>query len=689
MTIFGVIKEDCTCYAHAGAILIFIERKEAYPLKSNISTYTLLLFSLWLLNSCKQVKLKDADKAFAQGEYFEAAGMYRKLYRTTKPFNRPLRAELAYKMAESYRILNMPERAIGGYANGFRYAPDSLMYIQYARCLHKIRNYKEAIVQYQNFLKYFPNNQFAKNGIAGCELAQQWREHPTRYTVKKMDIFNSTRADFSPVYGSSDFLTLYFSSSRKEAKGANISKITGQKGNDFFLARKNENGVWQKPEKIDSKINTEYDEGTGSVTASGDRMYYTSCVVDSTKSSTAMIYVSARADGSWGEGKRFMVTRDSSVMTAHPAISPSGEYLYFVSDMPGGSGGKDIWRARLRGNEADYVENLGPEINTAGDEMFPYVRNDSTLYFSSDGHPGMGGLDIFKATFNSRTSKWEVSNMKSPVNSNGDDFGIAFEGNKETGFFSSNRNDARGWDHIYSFEYPYAKVALEGYIIDKDDEFIKNATINIVGNDGTNSKAQGKNNGTYRLELVRGKDYVLMAKAEGYLNTKMELKTADLEKDTLYYVDFVLPAINKPVILENVFYDFNKATLRPDSKKELDGLVNLLKLNPNVTIELSAHTDRIGSEEYNKKLSLQRAESAVNYLVSQGIDKERLEAAGYGKSQPKEVTKNLVKLYPFLKEGQVLTEEFILTLPKDQQAICDQINRRTQFKVLKVDYGLQ
>lgn len=663
--------------------------KEAYPLKSNIYIYILLASCLCLFNSCKQVKLSQADKAFAQGEYFEAAGMYRKLYRTTKPFNRPLRAELAYKMAESYRILNMPERAIAGYANGFRYASDSLMYIQYARCLHKTRNYKEAITQYRNFLKYFPDNQFAKNGIIGCEMAQQSIETPSRYTIKRMDIFNSPRADFSPLYGSADYLTIYFSSTRKEAKGENVSKITGQKNSDFFLARKNENGVWQKPEKIDSKINTEYDEGAGSVTANGDRMYYTSCVVDSTKSSTAMIYVSARADGSWGEGKRFMVTRDSSAMAAHPAISPSGEYLYFVSDMPGGQGGKDIWRARLRGSEADYVENLGPEINTAGDEMFPYVRNDSTLYFSSDGHPGMGGLDIFKATFTTRSNKWEITNLKPPINSCGDDFGITFEGNKEIGFFSSNRNDARGWDHIYSFRYPYAKVALEGYIIDKDDEFIKNATINIVGNDGINSKVQGKNNGTYRLELERGKDYVLMAKAEGYLNTKMELKTADLEKDTLYYVDFVMPAINKPIILENVFYDFNRATLRADSKKELDGLVNLLKLNPNVTIELSAHTDRVGSDEYNNKLSLQRAEAVVNYIVSQGITKDRLEAAGYGKSQPKEVSKNLVKLYPFLKEGEVLTEQFIQALPKEQQAICDQINRRTQFKVLRVDYGLQ
>ena len=635
------------------------------------------------------MKLKDADKAFAQGEYFQAAGMYKKLYRKTKPFNRALRGELAYKMAESYRIINMPERSIIGYTNGFRYAPDSLMYVQYARCLQKTRRYKDAIIQYENFLTYFPDNQFAKNGLKGCQLAEQWRKAPTFYVIRKMDILNSTRSDFCPVFGSSDYQTLYFSSTRKGVRGDIVSKITGQRNSDFFLSRKDENGKWQKPEKLDSTINTEYDEGVGSITPSGNRMYYTSCVTDSVKSSTAVIYVASRADGSFGAGKRFVVTRDSSAMSAHPAISPSGDYLYFVSDMPGGRGGKDIWRARLKGDVADYVENLGTDINTAGDEMFPYVRNDSTIYFSSDGHPGMGGLDIFKAVFREQTQRWEVTNMKYPINSNGDDFGIAFEGDKEQGFFSSNRNDARGWDHLYSFVYPIVKVALEGYIVDKDDEFIKNAVINIVGNDGKNAKVQGKNNGTYRLELERGKDYVLMAKAEGYLNTKMELKTEDLEKDTLYYVDFVLPAINKPVILENVFYDFNKSTLRPESKKELDGLVNLLKLNPNVTIELSAHTDRIGSDEYNQKLSLQRAESVVAYLISQGIAKDRLEAAGYGKTQPKEVTKNLVKLHPFLKEGDILTEAFILALPKDQQAICDQINRRTQFKVLSVDYGLK
>lgn len=641
-------------------------------------------------DSCKTVKLKDADKAFAQGEYFDAAGMYRKLYRKSTTKNKILRGQIAFKMAESYRMVNMPERAIAGYTNGFRYAPDSLMYVQYARTLQKTRNYKDAITQYENFLTHFPDNQFAKNGIEGCKLAPQWREKPTRYVVKRMDVLNSSRGDFCPILSGSDFDVLYFSSNRKNKKDNDeISKITGQRNNKFYVSKKSEKGVWQKPELLDSIINTGYDQGAGSISAKGNLLYYTFCPADSDKSSSAVIYVSQRADGSWAAGRRLMVTRDSSAMTAHPAISPSGDYLYFVSDMKGGRGGKDIWRAHLVDGKADYFENLGKDINTQGDEMFPYVRNDSTLYFSSDGHPGMGGLDIFRADLNSKTGRWKVTNMKYPINSNGDDFGITFEGGKEVGFLSSNRNDARGLDHIYSFDYPYATTALEGYIVDKDDNFIKNAIISIVGNNGLNRRVQGRNDGTYRLELNRGIDYVLMAQADGFLNTKMILNTAELEKDTLYYVDFVLPAINKPVILENVFYDFNQATLRPESRKELDGLVNLLDLNPNVTIELSANTDRIGTDEYNNKLSLKRAQSVVDYLISRGIDKERMTAVGNGKNRPKEITKSLAKKYPFLKEGDILTQQFILSLPKEKQDICDQINRRTEFKVLSVSYGLK
>lgn len=638
------------------------------------------------------MKLADADKKFAEGEYFASADMYRQIYRKTSPKKRPLRAEIAAKMAESYRLINNPLRANAAYANAMRYNDgDTLLMLQYARSLQKVGDYKAAARYYENFLIKYPDNQFARNGLEGTKISTQWKENPTPYNVTSMTLFRGNKGgEFSPALLPPEYDYVYFSSNRKEAKGDTISQITGAKTNDFFMARKDENGNWKAPEKIESPINTYYDEGTANFTHAGTTMYYTFCPQDSINSRPAVIKISQRADANWSEGEELIIVRrDSTRIFAHPAIDASQEYLYFVSDMSGGFGGKDIWRARLFGNTVEYVENLGADINTAGDEMFPYMRNDSTLYFSSDGHVGMGGLDIYKAVYNKMTKRWNVENMKYPVNSFADDFGITFEGEREKGFFSSNRNDARGFDHIYAFDCPITKTQVEGYIVDKDDEFVPKVTVRIVGRDGTNKKLQGRDNGTYSFEVNRGVDYVFLASADGYLNRRMSLKTESINRDSTYFVDFIMMSLNKPTVLENIFYDFNAATLRPDSKEGLDELVDLLKVNPNVTIELSAHTDRKGSDEYNIRLSQQRAESVVNYLITHGIEKDRLTAKGYGKSQPKNVTRGILKKYDFLKEGDVLTPEFIDTLTPEQQEIADQINRRTEFKVLSLTYNLE
>lgn len=653
--------------------------------------YCFLVFILGLgvfMFSCKPVKLSDADRHFKNGEYFEAASMYRKLYRKTPTKNRELRGRIAYRQAESFRLINNVALANAAYVNAIRYNPtDSLIRLQYARTLHKDGKYKQAIEQYKLFLKTMPDNQFALNGLKGAEMAEEMKKNPTKYIVKRMDIFNSPRGEFSPMLLPPDYDLLYITTNRDNVLGDTKSAITGMKNNDIFVARKDENGKWMKPESA-GPVNTEADEGTPSFSASGNNMYYTFSKQETDWSTNAVIYKSQRADGSFNKGEKFAVLTDTMSMYAHPAISPAGDFLYFVSDMPGGYGGKDIWRAGMFGDEVSFVENLGPDINTAGDEMFPCVRNDSTLYFSSDGQPGMGGLDIFKATLNKKTKKWSIENMGSLINSQGDDFGITFEGEKEAGFFSSNRGDGRGLDHIYSFEYPIVRVAVEGYVVDKDDDFVPNPTIRVVGNDGTNEKFGGKPNGTYRLDVRRGVNYVFLASAEGYLNTKMSLRTVETEKDSIYYVDFVMYAINKPAVLENIFYDFDKAALREESKKELDDLIELLEINPNVTIELSAHTDRKGTQEYNQRLSQRRAQSVVDYLIAHRISKDRLTVAGYGKLQPKVVTKSIAKKYDFLKVGDVLTEEFILALPPEQQEIADQVNRRTEFKVLSIDFGL-
>ena len=353
--------------------------------------------------------------------------------------------------------------------------------------------------------------------------------------------------------------------------------------------------------------------------------------------------------------------------------------------MPGGNGGRDIGRINLK-ESSGSLENLGEWINTPGDEMFPTFRSDSVFYFSSNGHPGYGGLDIFRAEL-TRSGGWSVTNMGTPVNSSADDFGMTF-GEGEQGFFSSNRTDGKGYDHLFSFELPELKIVISGWVLDKDEEPVPNAVIRIVGNDGSNQKQIARADGSFSFPLDRGVSYVMLAGAKGYLNAKQEFTSDTAEEDAEYGVDFILASISKPVVIDNIFYDFDKATLRPESKAGLDEMAQVLRDNPNVTIEMASHTDRKGSEEYNIDLSSRRARSVIDYLISVGISPERLQSQGYGKSRPKTITKKLAREYPQFKEGDVLTEEYILALPEADREVADQINRRTEFQVLSIDYQM-
>lgn len=662
-------------------------------MNKKITPYILLFLTALLLFSCKSAKLSDAEEKQRIGEYFEAAAIYRKVYTKTSPQKRDLRGYIAYRMAECNRLINNTPRATSAYMNALRYEyPDSIVSLRLGQMYQKTGKYTDAIRYYNDFLQRDPESELALNGIKGSELAPVWKQNPTRYVVKRMEKFNSRRGEFSPMLFGDKYDQLYFTSSRTP-KGANkdkdetISAITGIRNNDFFLVKQDEQGNWLAPIELEDEVNTEFDEGTPSFSKDGNTMYYTYCAQDPEGPRTSEIYISTRSSAKWGKGTRATIVKDSVTALGHPSVSPDGKYLYYVSDAIGGFGGKDIFRSRLVGNDFGPMENLGPEINTPGDEMFPYVRDSVTLYFASNGHPGMGGLDLFKATQDS-TGKWHVENLKAPINSMADDFGITFEGNKEKGFFSSNRNDARGYDHLYSFELPTITIFIEGIVFDVDENPIEDATVRIVGKDGLNVKVPAKKDGTYRVELERDIRYVMMASARGYLNQNFELKTGPEEKNETYIVDFYLSPISKPVVIDNIFYDFDKATLRPESQKALDEMIKMLNDNPNVTIELGAHTDRKGTDQYNERLAQRRAQSVVDYLIAGGIDKERLEAKGYGESVPKVINKKMAKSFDFLKEGDVLTEEFILTLPPEQQEMADQINRRTEFKVLRTNYNL-
>ncbi len=638
------------------------------------------------LSGCKGAKMRDADDAYDRGEYDAAANIYRKVYnKLGNREDRWMRGEVAFQLGECYRHLNQASRAAAAYQNAIRYEYEDSMAIFYlAQAQHHDGKYKEAIENYKLFLEKVPDHWPSLQGIRGCELAPKWKQDGSRYIVKNAKLFNSRRADFSPMFLDDKADQLYFTSSTEKAMGDNKSEITGTKKSDIFFSKKDDKGKWTRPEAVEGELNTADDEGITSFTKDGTTMYLAKAVRKNAPSSID-IYTSQRSEAKWSAAQRFEITADTLSAYCDPAVSADGNWLYFSSDMPGGQGGKDLWRINLK-DKHGTLENLGDQINTPGDERFPYCRDDSTFYFASNGHPGMGGLDLYCARLQP-SGKWFIENMGSPMNSPYDDFGITYDKTQtEAGFFSSNRGDARGYDHIFSFEKPDLKIWISGYVLDKDDEPVPNAVIRIVGNDGSNQKAAGKPDGSFRFDLQRGVSYVMMAGANGYLNGKQEFTSDPEEADAEYSVDFVLAATTKPQVIEHIFYDYNKATLRPESKEALDEMVQVMKDNPTIIIEMAAHTDRIGGEKFNLDLSERRAQAVIDYLVEHGIDPSRLKPKGYGKSVPKTVTKRINSLYPQFEEGTVLTEEFIKTLSKEDQEAADQINRRTEFQVISTTY---
>lgn len=640
---------------------------------------------------CRTPKLSEADAQFQRGEYYDASVTYKKVYnKLRKKEERPQRGEVAFKMGRCYRLLNMSARASAAFQNALRYEyPDSTTHFMLAQALHADGKYAAALRSYDKYLEFCPDDSLAINCAEGCRTAQEIRARGSRYVVKQAKLFNSRRADFCPMYLGADCDQIYYTSTTEKATGDKKSEITGMKNADVFFSKKNEKGEWERPEPVEGELNTEFDEGIVAFSPDAQTMYLTKARRELNAPTSVEIYTSTRSDAKWSAPVKFEITADTLSTFGHPAVSPDGEYLYFVSDMPGGYGGKDIWRISLKERQGSLV-NLGPDINTEGNDDFPYVRSDGSLYFSSDGHPGMGGLDIFRATAVGDLAdlRWKVENMGFPINSAGDDFGITF-GKGEDGFFSSNRGDARGYDHIYSFEYDPVRITIEGLVMDKDEEPVKNAIIRIVGNDGSNQKEVARDDGSFSFALQRGVKYVMLAGAKGYLNQKQEFASDSTMEDANYWVEFILPSISKPSVVENIFYDYDKADLRPESKTALNELIAVLHDNPNVTIEMASHTDRWGSDAYNINLSERRAKSVVDYLVENGISRDRLQPHGYGKSRPKTVTKRIARLYPQFKEGDILTEEFIKTLSEEDQQAADQINRRTEFSVLSLTYNIK
>lgn len=633
--------------------------------------------------------MKKGEKFLAIGEYYDAAAEFKTAYNKTPTKEREKRGQRARKLAYCYDRINSTAKAIAAYRNVIRYKQDSIdTHQSLARMLMKAGSYKEAAKEYQLVLDTLPDNQQAMTGLLSAQTAQEEKDAGSRYIVKKVDIFNSRRADYSPMLFGDEYDQLYFTSTRNEAEGDELSGITGTKAGDIFYSQKDETGKWQRPETIESGLNSEYDEGACCFSPDQRMMYLTQCTTDPNYPRYATIVTSNRSDAAWSKPTPLEISSDTLSSYAHPAVSPDGLWLYFTSDMPGGKGGYDIWRIRLTSAGLGGAENLGEPINTEGDEMFPTFRPNGDMYFSSNGHKGLGGLDIYIATVDPKTHKFKIEHPGYPLNSQADDFGMTFEGPHNRGFFSSNRGDARGWDHIYSFEKPEIIQTVKGWVYEMEGYELPDALVYMVGSDGTNLKLNVKGDGSFTQVIQPGVDYIMLATCKGFLNHKEELRVEPVQESKEYVLQFPLASIRVPVLIDNIFYDFDKYTLRPESVTALDELVKLLNENPNVTIELSAHCDYKGSSEYNKTLSQKRAEAVVNYLIEHGIARDRLSPVGYGKEKPKTIRKKLTEKYPWLKEGDVLTEDFIKKLDPEKQEICNQLNRRTEFIVLRITYGM-
>ena len=657
-----------------------------------IKTYHFLMAFLavaLMLHSCAADNaMRKGEKFLAIGEYHDAAEQFKKAYTKTPTKERQLRGQRALKMAHCYRHISSTQKAISAYRNALRYNVATLDdRLDYARLLLKNGEYKRALTEFELLNDSMPNNVLVRNGLLSAKMAPKWKEQGSDYTVKKMTEFNSRRADFCPVLAGDQWDRLYFSSTRNDALGDELSGITGAKPGDIFFSDKDDKGKWSKPQTIESGLNTEYDEGACCLSPDGSTMYLTQCLSDASYPRFAQIVTAQRSDASWGKTTPLLITNDTLSAYAHPAVSPDGEWLYFVSDMPGGKGGLDIWRMRLTANGPVGVENLGEPINTPGDEMFPTFRPNGDFYFSSDGHPGFGGLDIFIATVG-EDGKYHLSHPGYPLNSQGDDFGMTFQGQLNQGFFSSNRGDGRGWDHVYSFYNPEIVQTIRGWIYEQDGYELTAGEARIVGTDGTNLRLGVRGDGSFEYVVKPGVDYIILAMCDGFLNHKEEIHVDSVKESKVYDLQFPLASISAPVLIDNIFYAFDKATLLPESKNALDSLILMLNENPNITIELSAHTDYRGAEAYNKKLSQKRAESVVKYLINHGIAADRLTAVGYGEEKPKTIRRKVAERYPWLKENDVLTEEFILKLKPEQQETANALNRRTEFKVLRTTYNM-
>ena len=652
------------------------------------------------LNAQKKTYIRVADDAFEDQKYSVAIEKYKKAYTKSKK-NQAERDRIAFMLAECYRLTNDPKRAKGQYKRLIRTDYDSkepFILLYYANIMKGEGDLEEARTYYEAFTERMPDDPRGPNGVLSCDLIPEWEENLTKYEIFSEKGLNSREADFSPAYLNDNYNALIFTSTREGAKGKETDEWTNFNFSSLFSARLDVKDEWSTPVLLDDLeedgVNSDANEGVGIMNSSFTTLYFTRCPNEDEKQNGCQVYTSKRTGRFWSKPDLLKLSNDSSEAIGHPAVSDNELIIYFSSNRDGGFGGKDIWVAFRDSKSGSFKrpQNLGPVINTPGDEMFPYLRADTLLYFSSDGHPGMGGLDIFYTGIDS-AGKWgEPVNMRAPVNSRANDFSIIFHPEEERGYFSSDRTGRKSREDIYSFIIPAVAYTLKGVVKDERTlQFVGDARVDIVGSDGISMTARTTDKGVYmfgKSQIMGNTTYEIIISKDNYFNASGRVTTVGIERSKDLERDFMLtPIPEEPIVLPDILYDLDKFDLKPQYQDSLQGLITTLDENPNLIIELASHTDYRDTYEYNDILSQKRAQSVVDYLIERGIDPERLVAKGYGEREPRKLERDMSPNGFIFPTGTVLTETFIDSLPDNNyKEAAHQLNRRTEFRVLSKDF---
>jgi len=649
-------------------------------------------------------KIERADDAFQNYKYNVALERYKKvLPKLKKKKYRSEQTRVSWQIAECYRLKNDSKRAEPSYRSLVRrkgIKKDSLLYLRYADALLQNGKTEKALEFFTKFHDSTPDDPRGKLGMDACLLLEEWTINPGKFEVNAEKRISTRFDEFGVSYGNRNLNEIIFASSREEAFGKKTDDWTGNKFTDLFITKKDKKGKWVTPVLLDESelINTEANEGTPAMGGRFTTLYFTRCSKLSNRSAGCKVYSARRQGKIWAEPVEVNLGGDTLSAIGQPTLSFDERTIVFAADFKNGKGGKDLWMARRGSSNGEFDEpfNLGDSINTMGDEVFPHLRGDSVLYFSSNMHPGIGGLDIFKSRItwvNDKPVFSKPENLRTPVNSIKDDFGIIFspEGD-DIGFFSSNRKRGRGGDDIYSFVKEPVVFTISGIV--KDDrtmQIVPGVQILLTGSDGSEIQTVSTTEGKFEFnkkQVFAGVNYEIQVIMEDYFIKKANESTAGLENSKNIILDFMIEPIPKePIVLPEILYDLGKSNLKPQYQDSLQGLIRIMEENESIVIELAAHTDSRGTESTNDELSQQRAQSVVDYLIERGIEPGRLQAKGYGERVPRLILKDITRDGFLFPEGTELSEDYINNLTsRVQKEAAYQLNRRTDFRVIATNF---